>query len=388
MTYFSSIDHQDNRVALVKCATYEALPEALDHGFNLLGGIEQFYSPGETLLLKPNLLLGDKPERGSTTNPRFFEAVADVFLSAGARLTYGDSSGVGSPLSAVRASGLYDIAEARGMTLADFVETVNIPNPNGVLLKQFLVAKGLLNVDSVVNLPKLKTHALTRMTGAVKNLFGCLPGVQKAGFHARIPDEIRFGEMLVDLAELISPRINIMDGIMGMEGNGPRNGRVRPVGVIFLSANPHALDHVVAGIMNLDPGLVPTLKAAKEYGYYYPEDVEILGESIENCVLYDFDVNRSRASTTGSQLFYMDVFKNWVTPRPVIDPEQCTKCGRCVRVCPATPKAIQFHNGRDLPPQYNYNDCFRCYCCQELCPDEAISIKTPLIGRLLNKIHL
>ncbi len=259
---------RDHRVVVLRCETYDHVREVIEEGLDLLGGLDQFVTSGESLLLKPNLLLGDKPERGSTTNPQFFRAVAEVFQTKGLHLSYGDSPGFGSPESAVHVSGLNEIADELGITLADFVDGEDVPNPDGHLLKVFHLAKGLGAVDGIINLPKFKTHALTRLTGAVKNSFGCLPGVQKAGFHARLTDEVRFSEMLVDLTELISPRLHIMDGVMGMEGNGPRNGKIRPINVILISANPYALDCCVAKIMNLDPELVPTLAAARRRGLF------------------------------------------------------------------------------------------------------------------------
>jgi uncharacterized protein (DUF362 family)/NAD-dependent dihydropyrimidine dehydrogenase PreA subunit len=380
-------DGSDHRVALLACPHYSQVEGVLAHGINLLGGIDAL-CPGERYLLKPNLLLGDSPERGSTTHPDFFNAAASLFTSRGYRLRYGDSPGFGSPQNAVHASGLSDIASSLGLELADFTMGKDIPNPDGHLIKQFNLAQGLLGLDGVINLPKFKTHGLTRLTGAVKNLFGCLPGVQKAAFHARLQDEKRFGQMLVDLAELVKPRLHIMDAVWGMEGNGPRNGTLRNVGLVLISTNPHVLDHCAALLMNLDPMLVPTLEAAQERRLYHPDKVEVLGESLEAHVMTDYLVNRSRSSTTGAHGFYLDLFKQWVTPRPYILAEKCTRCGRCVRVCPAKPKALGFQNGRTTPPQYDYGDCIRCYCCQEMCPEEAIDIHTPFLGQFLNKIKI
>lgn len=386
---FSSTDRpQDQRVVILRCESYTDVLNTLQTGLSLLGGLAAFTHPGETLLLKPNLLLGDKPERGSTTNPVFFEAVAKVLQAEGIRLMYGDSPGFGTPQATVQSSGLKEIADALGIELADFVNGRDVPNPDGQLLKIFHLAAGLDRVDGVINLPKFKTHGLMRLTGATKNLFGCLPGVQKAGFHTRLQDEFRFAEMLVDLAESIAPRLHIMDAVLGMEGNGPRNGTMRNVGAVLISNNPHALDYCAAQMMNLDPMLVPTLAAAMRRKLFEPETIEILGDGLEPFIMPDYDVNRSRASTTGPHGFYVDLFKNWVTPRPVIDPAKCTSCGRCVRVCPVEPKALSFKNGRKNPPVHAYNRCIRCYCCQEMCPEEAISIETPPLGRFFDRIRL
>lgn len=378
----------DQRIVILGCPSYSHTLTTLQEGVSLLGGVNAFAQPGETLLLKPNLLLGDKPERGSTTNPALFEAVARLFQAGGIRLVYGDSPGFGAPQSAAQSAGLGEIAASLGIDLADFVNGEDVPNPEGVLLKVFHLAEGLGAADGLINLPKFKTHALMRMTGAVKNLFGCIPGVQKAAFHSRLQDEHKFAEMLVDLAENVGPRLHIMDAVVGMEGNGPRNGTVRPVGAILISSNPYVLDHCAAQMMNLDPMLVPTLAAAKRRNLYDPGEIEVLGDGLASFIMPDYDVNRSRVSTTGTKGFYMTLFKNWVTPRPVVKPEKCTKCGRCVRVCPVEPKAISFENGRRESPIHDYDLCIRCYCCQEMCPEEAISIETPALGDFFDRIGI
>jgi len=378
----------DQRVAVVRCNSYSKVKTALMSAMEYLGGLNQFCKPDQHLLLKPNLLLGDNPIKGTATHPAFFAAVSEVLKTEGVNLYYGDSPAVGTPEMAVRNSGLSAVADVQGIELVDFVNVRDISNPEGQLIKQFRLAQGLEGMDGIINLPKMKTHGLMRLTGAVKNLFGCLPGVQKAAFHARLKNEFFFAEMLVDLAELLKPRLHIIDGVLGMEGNGPRNGEMRPIGVILVSTNPHALDHCFAQIINLDPNLVPTLQVAQSRSLYNPEEIEILGEPISAFVIEDFNVNRSKASTTGTQKFYMNLFRDLATRKPVINEEKCTKCGRCVRVCPAKPKALRFSNGREQSPGYAYEHCIRCYCCQEVCPDEAIYIKTPFLGRLIEKIKV
>ncbi|HEO71926.1 MAG TPA: DUF362 domain-containing protein, partial [Candidatus Hydrogenedentes bacterium] len=166
-------------VALVRCEDYdvERVHDAVGEGLALLGGVEQLVKIGEKTLLKPNLLSGKPPEKAVTTHPSVFGAVARYWLDAGASLTYGDSPGFGKPESVARKAGLADVAEKLGIPCADFVNGRQISYAEGKLIKQFTLAEGVLEADAVVSLPKLKTHALTRLTGAVKNQFGCIPGL-------------------------------------------------------------------------------------------------------------------------------------------------------------------------------------------------------------------
>lgn len=342
--------------------------------------------PGELLLLKPNLLAADPPEKNSATHPAVFHAVAQCLQEAGAQLTYGDSPAAHKPLTAARKAGIADAADALNIPLADFSNGEKVAFPDGNLIKNFTIAKAVLAADGIVNLPKMKTHALTRLTGAVKNIFGCIPGVLKAEFHARLQNEDTFSQMLLDLNELLPLRLHVMDGIVGMEGNGPRNGTPRAINVILLSTDPVAIDATAARIMNLDPNLVPTLSWAKKLGFGHVDNIEILGDPLESFIIPDFKANRHRGSTakTDSHLIYQ-LFKNWVMPSPVIDNEKCTRCGTCVKICPVTPKALNWHDSdRKKAPTYNYKDCIRCYCCQETCPAEAIHVHIPPLGRLIH----
>jgi ferredoxin len=242
-----------------------------------------------------------------------------------------------------------------------------------------------LAVDGIVSLSKLKTHGLTRMTGAIKNQFGCVPGVLKSEFHARLPDVEHFSQMLVDLSRLLRPRLYVMDGIVAMEGNGPRNGDPRPMAALLLSGDPVALDATACRMMNLDPALVPTVTWGQRLGLGTYRQPEIRGDPLESFVVPDFVVNRRRGPTTGRQGWFGSLMRDRVVPRPVLNPATCTCCGICVQLCPVSPKAIDFRDGPGRPPVYEYGDCIRCYCCQETCPERAITIQTPLLGRVIHR---
>ena len=241
--------------------------------------------------------------------------------------------------------------------------------------------------DGVISLPKMKTHAFQKMTGAIKNQFGCIPGPRKGEFHMKVPNALDFAKMLIDLNSYIHPRLYIMDGIMAMEGNGPRGGTPRKMNVILFSTDPIALDATVCRMMNLNPEIVPTIKIGQEMGAgtYLENEIEILGDPLEGFIALDFDVNREPIKPF-KQSGGMSVVKNALVPKPCIIADKCVKCGVCVNMCPVSPKAVDWHDGnKKNPPTYKYERCIRCYCCQELCPESAIHLKVPFIRRIFNK---
>jgi len=379
-------------VALVRCETYEqeAVFAAVGRGLALIGGAGRFVSSRERILLKSNLLVGSNPAAAVTTHPAVFGAVARHLADAGAVLSYGDSPGVGRPEGAARRSGLAEVADALGIPFADFTNGREVSAHGGRLIKRWFLAEGVLAADGIVSLPKMKTHALTRMTGGVKNQFGCIPGVRKGEFHARMPDIGAFAQMLVDLCAAVGPRLYVMDGIVAMEGNGPRGGDPRPVGVLLLSADPVALDATACRIMGLEPTLVETVTLGQESGLGAFEDVEIVGDPLAESIVEGFVANRRRASTTGPASGSASwLARTLVVPRPVIVGARCTRCGTCVEVCPVDPKAVDWVGGeqgrRAQPPVHDYRRCIRCYCCQELCPERAIEVSVPLLGRIIHR---
>jgi len=376
------------RVALVRCESYDLdrVREAVRRGLELLGGADRFAQAGERIVLKPNLLVGRAPSRAVNTHPAVFQATAEAFQETGATLSYGDSPGFGPLGSAARRAGIGEVAEALGIPSADFSHGRSVSFPDGRLIKQFTLANGALDADGIVSLPKMKTHGLTRITGAIKNQFGCIPGVLKPEFHARLSNVDVFSQMLVDLNRLLRPRLCVMDGIVAMEGNGPQGGSPRPMNVLAFSEDPVALDTVVCRMIDLDPGLVVPIQYGVAFGLGESENIEIVGDPLEPFVARDFDVNRRTRSTTGAPGRPSRIARRLVVPKPVIDARRCTQCGTCVSVCPVTPKAVAFPGeDRSVVPVHYYDRCVRCYCCQELCPENAIGIRTPLLGRLIRR---
>jgi uncharacterized protein (DUF362 family) len=361
---------------------------AVERGIALLGGVGIFAQRGEKILLKPNLLSAASPEKCVTTHPSLFRAVAEVFINSGAAVSYGDSPAIGSTAGVAKKAGLQAVAEDLNIGLADFKTGVEIFFEEGRQNRKFVIAKGVLESDGIVSLPKLKTHGLEKFTGCVKNQFGCIPGVRKGEYHVKLPDAWDFGKMLVDLNRFVSPRLYIMDGIEAMEGNGPRSGRPRRMNMILFSKDPIALDATVLRMIGLNPEHVPTTKFGSEFGAgtYNEEDIELVGDNFDGFKIFDFDIDRTPAATRAEGGFAR-FMGNRLVSKPVIVKEKCVTCGICVKMCPANPKAVDWFDGdTSKPPTYNYDSCIRCYCCQEVCPEGAIELKSPIIRKLLGSV--
>jgi uncharacterized protein (DUF362 family)/Pyruvate/2-oxoacid:ferredoxin oxidoreductase delta subunit len=372
-------------VSLVRCVSYEEerVFAAVQKGIDLLGGVHRFFKTGEMLLIKPNVLFGENPKKCISPHPAVFSATCRLFLEAGCRLTYGDSSGFGSVKGNMKRAGLLDVARKLGIPMADFSHGREVVFEDSPFIKKFTIAEGAFTCDSIVSLCKIKTHGLVRMTGAVKNQFGCIPGLLKSQYHVKLQNPFDFARMLVSLNLLLRPRLFIMDGIMAMEGNGPRGGEPARMNVLLFSADPVALDTVMCRLIDLDPEYVPTNTFGREFGLgtCKEDEIEIKGDPISCCRNKHFRVIRRPVkdiSTSG----FPPILRNAFTPRPVIDNTRCTKCGTCVSLCPVKPKALSWKDEtHQKSPVYDYNRCIRCYCCQEICPEKAVSIKRPLLSR-------
>ena len=158
--------------------------------------------------------------------------------------------------------------------------------------------------------------------------------------------------------------------------------------VLMLSSDPIAIDAVACRIINLDPEFVPTSKPGEQAGLgtYHAENIEIVGESIEQFFDQTFEVIRTppMPCTSGKLRTFV---KNQICERPVINKAKCTNCGTCVEMCPVDPKAVDWHTGdKSRQPTYKYGLCIRCYCCQEICPEGAIFIESPFLGKIFASV--
>lgn len=365
-----------SKVALVRCNNYsfKNVKAAIQRGLDLLGGADQFVKEGENVLLKPNWIMAVPPERCATTHPVIFNAICDIFKELNINLSYGDSPGHGTSedesYEAASITGFLKVAESYGIPLADFINGQDVQ----VDSHTFHIAKGALQADGIISLPKLKTQGFLKLTGAVKNQMGCIPGRRKGSYHREIQKPADFARMLVALNMFLKPRLYIMDGIMAMEGNGPMNGDPKAMNVLLLSTDPIALDATVCRLVNLNPefSYTVTLGMQAGHGTYLESEITLLGDPIEDFISYDFNINRNPISNVrGAEVFAFG--DDAGVPKPYILEERCQRCGVCVDICPIYPKAINFQEGNNsLPLEYDYTRCIRCYCCQEMCPHGAI----------------
>jgi uncharacterized protein (DUF362 family) len=370
-------------IAVIKCDSYNYndIYKSVQRGINLLGGIERFALANEKILLKPNLLTGADPDRCITTHPIVFKAVAEIFKATGATISYGDNPGIISGFSASRKSGISKVADEIKIGFGDFHTAIETHFENGRQNKVFQIVKAVSENDGIISIPKFKTHGFTKITGCVKNQFGCLPFLQKRILHAKLSNADEFAKMLLDLNQCIHPRLYIMDSIYAMEGDGPIAGNPIKLNILAFSTDPIALDATMSKIIYLNPSFVPTIFYGHQFGYGEYEDhkVELVGDDVKELLNKDFKIERKRARNHYKRNFSGKII-HALTKKPFIVKKYCVKCGNCVLACPVYPKALNFKNGiKDTLPEIDYDRCIGCYCCNEICLEKAIKLKTSLV---------
>lgn len=376
-------------VSLRSCDSYEyeEVKIQVEKLLHDLGGIEKYIKKNSTVFIKLNLVAKKLPKEMATTHPMILKVIAEQLLELGCKVIVGDSPG--GPYTKASLKGVYKtcgiekLCEELSMELNYDISEVKVENPKGKILKYMTVIKPIVEVDHVINICKLKTHAMATFTGGVKNLFGVIPGVKKAEYHFKMPEVKDFTEALVDICDFVSPTLTIMDGVVGMEGEGPTAGVPRKIGILLASSSPYAIDVVACKLINLEPIRVPTVQRCVERSLIQKDfsDICVLGEKVEDKVIKDFKIpsNKSISFLRGKVPRSLEIFINKkLAGKPVINYRKCVNCGVCSRVCP--PKVIDM---KENGPNINLDNCIRCFCCHELCPKKAVDLKRPLIFKFL-----
>lgn len=376
-------------VSISNCEDYSpaAVEAALRTSLDRIGGIESFVRPGSIVLVKTNLLSRAVPDRAVTTHPEVIRAVIREVRRVGGVPRVGDSPGgpntPGQWRRICEDSGIGQVCREENVELVLLdEECVRVVNPSGDLYQAFTLGAAVVQADVLISVPKFKTHGFMMFTGAVKNLFGCIPGLEKAQFHLKVPDRDDFGSMLIDLMLACKPALSIMDAVVGMEGEGPAGGTPRHVGAILCSADAVELDVVAAAIAGLDPKEVYTNQAAvrRGFGPESADDVEVLGSAWRDLAVPDFRLPMRDVSSKLPPALARRM-RGWTTARPYLERASgCTRCLTCEKVCPVA--AVSVGSGG---PEFDRQTCIRCYCCQELCPPQVIGLKAPPLARLMSR---
>jgi uncharacterized protein (DUF362 family)/Pyruvate/2-oxoacid:ferredoxin oxidoreductase delta subunit len=374
----------NTKVSITQCQDYSNAKDAIKEAMNLIGGLEKIIVPGNRVLLKPNVLAIRPPEDAVTTHPAVVSAMCELVSEVGGIPVIGDGSGIVKPGStttsqALKASGIENIASSHGVELINFETSgfVEVDVPDARHFSHLHISKAVLEADVIISLPKLKTHELTLYTGAVKNFFGTVPQKTRKQVHF-LEDRSRFGEAVVDIYSVIKPQLAVMDGVVGMEGNGPSNGTPAFAGVIMASYDCVALDIVACKLIGVDPLKVPTNKAALSRGFG-TEHPEIVGIPLEK-VKVSFK-SPEGGITAYMPAFLMRILRRQLAVRPIINTSNCALCKACVSNCSVN--AIE-EIGKSL--KINEEKCIQCYCCRELCPNDAVEIKKSLFLKLVTRI--
>jgi uncharacterized protein (DUF362 family)/Pyruvate/2-oxoacid:ferredoxin oxidoreductase delta subunit len=367
-------------VSIVKCQNYDEdkVLDGLRTAIGLLGGIEQFVQKGNRVLLKPNLLFGKAAEKAVTTHPSIVKGMIKIVREGGGIPFIGDSPSVGGLVRTAEKAGIKGVADEMNCPLLEFDRPVLSAKGVGKHFKQLEIDQAILEVDVIINLPKWKTHGNTLLTLGVKNLFGCIPGPRKALWHLRAGENRRlFAQVLVDLYQVVKPSLTVLDGIVGMEGNGPNSGHPIPLGLILASNEALSIDQVVCDLLGISRKALLTNRVAFEQGIGR-DGIEVLGERVEDVRIPHFQFPPLSGADWNLPGFIRRALKNALSTKPVIEEERCVLCNRCVEICP--PKALTRKAKGFI---FDYGKCIRCFCCQEVCSEGAIAIEPGWIPRLI-----
>ncbi len=345
-----------------------------------MGGMDRFVHPGERVLLKPNLLSASLPGRCITTHPEVVRAVALRVLAAGGRPFIADSPGLDGFSGVASKTGMAEVARELNISCEELDDPVPLPMAEGSVFQRVEVSRKAVEADRIINLPKLKTHAQMMLTLGVKNLFGTVVRQRKASWHYTVGlDRDVFADLHLDIARSLAPSLTIMDGIEGMEGRGPGNGHPRHFGLLAASTDPLALDLRLCSLLGADLQAFPLYRSAARRNLL-PENIGKTGGDLPPDFTFE-KVDIPRLDSLHLLPSFLDgIGKRFLSSRPVQRPGDCIGCGKCARLCPAGAMVMKKNNFIDI----DYEKCIRCYCCQEVCPEDAIGFSRGFLLRVLD----
>ena len=347
-----------------------------------LGGISAFVRSGDRILIKPNMLSAKDPGRAVTTHPALVRVVAELVVEAGGIVMIGDSPGFGSFQRVAEKSGIYAAALDSGAELVEFNEAVEVQGDG--TFRSIQLARAYYEADTIINLPKLKTHEMMTMTCAVKNLFGAVVGAGKAGWHLKAGSSREmFARLLLEIYLLKKPALNIVDAIVAMEGNGPGSGDPVKLGLLIAGENPVAVDVIAGRLAGIPADLLHIEQEAVRMGLpgSVIHDIVLCGVPLDSLSTSCFKLPAGLDVQFGLPSFLAKTLKNHLTSYPAADPKRCVLCGVCRDACP--PEAITIQNSA---LSVDNARCIRCWCCRELCPHDAMVVTRSLVLRTLMRL--
>ena len=372
-------------VSLVKASDYKSkeIHTALKRCLDYLGGLRAFIKPRSKVFIKINHLSPTSlPEKAIVTHPLLAKEVILFLKELDCEITIGDDV-QSKKQDSFLVSGYRQLCIEMGIRLVNLKEKgFEAIKCEGRVLKKVFISPLVLESDFIINLPKLKTHSFTTFTGAVKNMFGTIPYGLRLEYHLQYHTPDRFSNMLVDIFSCVQPHLNIMDGIMAMEGEGPSAGKPRKVGVILASSDALALDTVATRITGFNPLDIYTNQAAHERGLGTGniEEIDIIGETIQDVEVCDFEHSAIAVGLLQRKIpqFLYAYLQSKLALIPEVSETKCTVCMECVNICPR--KVIKLVKGK---PHINNSLCIHCMCCHELCGFQAINLKHQFLGRII-----
>lgn len=338
--------------------------------------LETYFNPNDLILLKPNLLMPAPPEQAIVTHPAVIEAIGAILVKKGFKVSIGDSPG--GFVSQKEMALVYKDSGYAGFSEENKFELLY--SDKNIMKEGLPICWWADGRYKIINMPKLKTHELMTLTLAVKNLYGCICGMHKSKLHVDYPRPVDFVDILFKLNQLICPALNIVDGILSMEGDGPaKKGRPKKLNLLVIGNNALHTDLVISRMLGLPDHSNPLIKAAMQRGLIDEKSLEIIHEYPHKKITgFSFPGPTKIADVPKPILNFLKIFVKF---QPKINLKKCTGCGQCAKICPKETISII-----DLKAVINYKGCISCLCCAEMCRFAAIGLKKSFLLKIISFI--